>query len=386
MNSECEWVDFFKEMSEKILNYRTKQKDLVGILASAKVNGLQDKTTHNSEATVLLNEIDPFTFTTLIIKHSDSQRTKILQEIKSALKINAIAPTHFRGVPNVDPRQAWLFPYKRNRKDGDISKLWDLYEEVVRNKKITDSVFSAAQGVKFAGKAKLTQAIFRAAPDLFFPVDGQTTRYLERLGLSSIFKTAEEYEEICKQTKKLLNSPLYVQSYDAWLSNQSSPTEGDYQQAALRKAVKVTKNKEHKEAAGGIKAPAKTKNTATGGYKRNPSVAASALRKAEFQCEINSSHTTFSSNATKSPYVEAHHLIPISKQGLFNYSLDVTANIIALCPNCHRLLHHGIKTEKISHLQKLLDDRGNYLEEKKINIKINRLIDFYHQDLPEEDA
>ena len=386
MNKEYEWVIFFKEMAEKIVNYRRKQNKLIEILASADVNGLQDKKSYNSEATTQLSEIDPFTFTTLIIKHSSSQRTKILEKIKIALKINAITPTSFRGVPNVDPRQAWLFPYKRNREDRDIDKLWDLYEEVVKNKKISDSVLSAAQGVKFAGKAKLTQAIFRAAPDLFFPIDGQTTRYLERLGLPNSFKTAVEYQDICKQARNILKSPLYVQSYDAWLSNNSGSTEQSYQEAALRKAVKGKTSKTHKEARGGVKAPAKTRVSATEGYKSNPSVAASALRKAQFQCEIDKSHVSFQSNATKSAYVEAHHLIPISKQGLFKFSLDVTANIISLCPNCHRQLHHGLKTKKIAPLEILFRKRENQLIEKEIHVKISKIIEFYNQDIAEEDA
>ena len=36
----------------------------------------------------------------------------------------------------------------------------------------------------------------------------------------------------------------------------------------------------------------------------------------------------------------------MKEQYLFEYSLDVTGNIISLCPNCHRLFHHAKTEEK----------------------------------------
>ena len=35
-------------------------------------------------------------------------------------------------------------------------------------------------------------------------------------------------------------------------------------------------------------------------------------------------------------------MIPMKKQPDFNTSLDVYANIVCLCPVCHRLMHHGL--------------------------------------------
>jgi 5-methylcytosine-specific restriction protein A len=90
-------------------------------------------------------------------------------------------------------------------------------------------------------------------------------------------------------------------------------------------------------------------------YSRNPIVAITKIRQANYTCEINSSHQTFISLATKMPYVEAHHFIPMKYQSLFEESLDVLENIICLCPNCHRGIHLATvdyKIKLINHLYK----------------------------------
>lgn len=96
------------------------------------------------------------------------------------------------------------------------------------------------------------------------------------------------------------------------------------------------------------KAPPKRKPRAgSAGYERDAKEAAYALVRAGHKCEVDPTHGTFVSAATKQPYVEAHHLIPLSAQQHFPAaSLDVQANIVALCPNCHRLIHHAVSKNR----------------------------------------
>lgn len=74
--------------------------------------------------------------------------------------------------------------------------------------------------------------------------------------------------------------------------------------------------------------------------KRNPQKAINALKYANYKCEINPEHKSFISGSTGKEYVEAHHIIPLSQQCNYKKSLDVEANIVALCPNCHKKIHH----------------------------------------------
>lgn len=80
--------------------------------------------------------------------------------------------------------------------------------------------------------------------------------------------------------------------------------------------------------------------------------AANAIKKANFKCAYDGSHTTFISALTGKPYLEAHHLIPLCKQDRFTVKLDKLASLISLCPNCHRLIHFGRDEDK----QRMVDD------------------------------
>lgn len=112
-------------------------------------------------------------------------------------------------------------------------------------------------------------------------------------------------------------------------------------------------------------------------YNRNVSVSQEAIKKAKFKCEIDGTHETFISANSGENFVEAHHLIPISYQKIFSNSIDVTANIVSLCPNCHRLIHHAKPTEIRSRLLKLYNDRSSRLETTGNQISFDDLISYY---------
>ena len=112
-------------------------------------------------------------------------------------------------------------------------------------------------------------------------------------------------------------------------------------------------------------------------YPRNLSYAKKALEKANFLCEVDSTHKTFISKSTNEQYAEAHHLIPLQFQEEFNYSLDVPANIISLCPNCHRKLHFASIDDKKGMLEKLLENRNKELEKFSIEVNKEELFEIY---------
>lgn len=111
-------------------------------------------------------------------------------------------------------------------------------------------------------------------------------------------------------------------------------------------------------------------------YKRNPIVTKKALINSKFQCE-NDKAITFTGEATNCNYVEGHHLIPICYQGDFKYDIDITANIVALCPKCHMLLHHAIFSQKKPIIKKIYEERKDRLKEFGIDISFDELLDYY---------
>ena len=72
------------------------------------------------------------------------------------------------------------------------------------------------------------------------------------------------------------------------------------------------------------------------GHKRNPDVIVAVLRRANGICEKCSSQAPFFRRSDGSPYLEVHHWVPLSQDGK-----DTIDNAVALCPNCHREMHHG---------------------------------------------
>ena len=75
--------------------------------------------------------------------------------------------------------------------------------------------------------------------------------------------------------------------------------------------------------------------------------------------------------------MEAHHLIPMGKQGDFEYDIDVPENIMSLCPNCHREIHLSEDIAKGNILKEAYDRKRHQLPERGINIDITTLFEIY---------
>lgn len=71
-------------------------------------------------------------------------------------------------------------------------------------------------------------------------------------------------------------------------------------------------------------------------FVRNPDVVAEVLARAEGVCERCREQAPFLRAKDGQPYLEVHH-----KQQLAHGGDDTIDNALALCPNCHRELHHG---------------------------------------------
>lgn len=76
--------------------------------------------------------------------------------------------------------------------------------------------------------------------------------------------------------------------------------------------------------------------TITTAYQRNPDVVAEVLFKANGKCNKCGSKAPFKRKTDSTPYLEVHHIKPLSKGGK-----DTVENAEALCPNCHRERHFG---------------------------------------------
>ncbi len=87
---------------------------------------------------------------------------------------------------------------------------------------------------------------------------------------------------------------------------------------------------------------------------------------ADFKCEIDSRHDTFIAEKTGKPYMESHHAIPMRQQPHFDNSLDIYANLVCLCPICHRRIHYGLKEDRVSLIRQIYSCRADRLAKSGI--------------------
>lgn len=96
-------------------------------------------------------------------------------------------------------------------------------------------------------------------------------------------------------------------------------------------------------------------------WKRSGILRTQAIEFAGYSCEIDSGHDRFIAENTHKPYMEGHHALPMKLQDKFSVSLDVYANIVCLCPVCHRRIHYGLKNDQIGMINRIYDTRVNRL-------------------------
>lgn len=166
----------------------------------------------------------------------------------------------------------------------------------------------------------------------------------------------EEYQEKVNETAKEIEEAL----------NSSKKT--------------VLKEKVEKELNEGPRPPKKpiTQQDGKQVYPRNAKEAALALYLADYQCEIDATHETFISKATKRNFTEAHHLVPLAQHiNFLEVDLDRSANIVSLCPNCHRKIHNSEDKEQLQMVNTLLKKKKDKLEQVGIEVTLTQLKAFY---------
>lgn len=81
-------------------------------------------------------------------------------------------------------------------------------------------------------------------------------------------------------------------------------------------------------------------------YPRIAIITRQVVQYADYRCEMDSEHQSFIDGRNNKPYMEGHHAIPLHYQGKFEHSLDIYANVVCLCPICHRKIHYGISEDR----------------------------------------
>lgn len=210
------WVETHQKITQYISTKENSQQDLIDLLKSIGISPFNDKA-GSGEHDIELDEIDPFTFYCYIYKYGTKRRLKYLQDI--ATNLNIEKPSGESGIPSAQAQKVWLFPYKYERNNNEVSRLWNLFNKELKGE-ITDHDFSDALLIRSTGKTKLTEALFYINPEKYLPINGPTKPYIkEVLGIDPKFNTYTEYLDILSEIREKISIPFYELSYEAWKWN-----------------------------------------------------------------------------------------------------------------------------------------------------------------------
>lgn len=141
----------------------------------------------------------------------------------------------------------------------------------------------------------------------------------------------------------------------------------------------VEKAKPKKITPGPQKKPGYTESKGLTKWNKDAGIARNCLEMANYECQVNPTHKTFTSKVTNNNYVEVHHLAPMEFQEKFQYSLDVPPNIISLCPNCHSRFHHAIDSDRNEIIEQFFNHRKSELETYGIRLSLEQLLEMYNK-------
>jgi len=191
------WIPIYIELAKKILPYRNRQNELLKMLEELQaqelpVGSIIDRDKKGKE--IPLEAIDPFTFFSCFNRNLTSENKRdILSYLKTKFDLTSEVPTDFDGIPVVDARRAWFFPYSYTRERDDIPSLWSLAEAVVKGQQLDAKLFERCLHIVSVGKAKLTIGMFWLNPKRYLPLDANSCKLLEQNDISADVKNLSAY-------------------------------------------------------------------------------------------------------------------------------------------------------------------------------------------------
>ena len=243
-----EWTNFYMKFADKLLEYKNDRTNLIKLIDKVfDKSNLKNPFMENGE---LFDDICPFTvFSAFNRQIKMNNRITILKNIKEIFEIDEIVPSEFEGVTFVPPIFTRFFPKKSQRKEDDISNLWDLFEAAINYadnpseiNKITfirnfDKV-SAQYGIKW----NITIVLYWIRPYSYLNLDEPNREYL--------LKEDSLYRDNILNISNLKNPPngnIYLDIIDVCKEMFKNPDNPHHSFPELSyEALKLWKNKEKK--------------------------------------------------------------------------------------------------------------------------------------------
>ncbi len=202
------WIPFYKEFGQKLLKFRNNRTPLVNWIYD-NLDGSLIKHFKDNSAGKRVSDTDPFTVMAIINRGiTYNKKFELCKQFKEFLGISAPVPQEFSGVPEMNNMLSNFMAFEKDREDGDIERLWNLFECSVLDKDIEEA-YDALKN-QYLIKYNITMGLFWIRPDKYLALDGNNREKLQALGIASFkgsnFVSYEEYENIIKQVDAMMKS------------------------------------------------------------------------------------------------------------------------------------------------------------------------------------
>ncbi len=223
------WIPFYTELAKALLKYKEDRKPLVDWI----YNNLQGYLNHFKDAPDgrPMPDVDPFSVFAIFNRGiTEDKRKDICEKIKGFFGISASTPKDFDGIPVMNTQRTNFILFADERQDGDIERLWNVFEDAVLGADIKNS-YNALSGQGLI-KFNITIGLFWICPDKFLPLDSNSQDLLKSLGImfdSKNFLPYDEYERVMhelneKMKSKSLGFSNYTEfSFAAYQQKQEGP-------------------------------------------------------------------------------------------------------------------------------------------------------------------
>ena len=201
------WIPFYKELSQKLLQFKNDRQPLIdwiySNIKSEYIKHLKDAPDGRRVA-----DIDPFTVYAIFNRGiAHDKRVEICQIFKNYLNVSASAPKDFDGIPVMNTQQSNFMAFANRREEGDIERLWNVFEAAVLGKDIENS-YNALE-YQYLVKFNLTLGLFWIRPDLYLPLDSRSQNMLSSIGITfdnTKFLRYKEYREVMNRLNEKMRT------------------------------------------------------------------------------------------------------------------------------------------------------------------------------------
>lgn len=197
------WIPFYIEFGQKLIKYRNDRKPLINWIYE-NIDGTLIKHFKDAPDGRRVSDTDPFTVMAIINRGiTYNKKFELCKQFKSFLSISAPVPQEFSGVPEMNNMQSNFMAFEGDREDGDIERLWNLFECAVLDKDIEEA-YNALKN-QYLIKYNITMGLFWIRPDKYLALDGNNKAKLTSLGIASFdgrFVPYKEYKAIMERLDK----------------------------------------------------------------------------------------------------------------------------------------------------------------------------------------